>query len=112
MEHYEVLVHETAKADIRDAVGYIAKTLREPNTARVMAERLRDAIVSLSSMPERFPLVKDHYLSALGIRVTSAGNYLIFYVVNQEEHRVDILRVLYGKRNWISILTENGDIRD
>ena len=107
MEHYEVLVHETAKADIRDTVGYIAKTLREPNTARALSERLRDTILSLSSMPDRFPLVRDNYLASLGIRVTSAGNYLIFYVVSHEEHRVDIARVLYGKRNWNRILTEN-----
>ena len=107
MEHYEVLVHKTAKADIRDAVGYIAKNLREPNTARALSLRLRDAILSLSSMPERFPLVRDNYLSSLGIRVTSVGNYLIFYVVNTEEHRVDISRVLYGKRDWINIITEN-----
>ena len=104
MELYDVSVHETAKADIREAVGYIAKTLREPDTARAMSERLRETIVSLSNMPERFPLVRDNYLSSLGIRVTSVGNYLIFYVVNQEEHRVDIFRVLYGKRNWIGIV--------
>lgn len=107
MEHYEVFVHETAKADIRDAVGYIAKNLREPNTARAMSERLRDAILSLSSMPERFPLVRDNYLASMGIRATSVGNYLIFYVVNHEKRRVDIARVLYGKRDWIRILTEN-----
>ena len=47
------------------------------------------------------------YLSTLGIRVTSVGNYLIFYVVNHEDRRVDIARVLYGKRDWIRILTEN-----
>lgn len=110
MEHYEVLVHKTAKADIRDAVGYIAKNLREPNTARALSLRLRDAILSLNSMPERFPLVRDNYLSSLGIRVTSVGNYLIFYVVNHEERRVDIARVLYGKRDWTRILTENNTL--
>lgn len=107
MEHYEILVHETAKTDIRGIVGYIARDLREPNTAQAISKRLQDAILSLGSMPERFPLVSDKYLASLGIRVTSVGNYLIFYVVNQEGHRIDISRVLYGKRDWSRILTEN-----
>ena len=64
MGHYEILVHETAKADIRGIVGYIARDLREPNTARAMSRRLQDAILSLGSMPERFPLVSDKYLSS------------------------------------------------
>lgn len=107
MERYEILVHKTAETDIRDAIGYISKTLREPNTARAMSKRFQEAIMSLSSMPERFPIVPDNYLASFGIRITSVGNYLIFYVVNQEERRVDISRVLYGKRDWIKILTEN-----
>ena len=107
MGHYEILVHEAARADIRGIVGYIARDLREPNTARAMSRRLQDAILSLGSMPERFPLVSDKYLASLGIRATSVGNYLIFYVVNPKEHRVDISRVLYGKRDWSRIITEN-----
>lgn len=107
MERYEIVVHRTAETDIRDIVGYISKTLREPDTAHAMSKRFQEAIMSLSSMPERFPIVPDNYLASFGIRITSVGNYLIFYVVNQEEHRVDISRVLYGKRDWIKIITEN-----
>lgn len=109
MGHYEILVHEAARADIRGIVGYIARDLREPNTARAMSKRLQDAILSLGNMPERFPLVSDKYLASLGLRTTSVGNYLIFYIVNPEGHRVDIFRVLYGKRDWIRILTESND---
>lgn len=107
MELYEILVYETAETDMRDAISYISKTLREPKTARAMSKRFQEAIMSLSSMPERFPLVNDDYLASFGIRITSVGNYLIFYVVNHEEHRVEISRVLYGKRNWIKNLTEH-----
>lgn len=107
MEHYDILVYETAETDIRDIIGYISKTLREPNTARAMFKRFQEAIMSLSRMPERFPLVQDNYLASLGIRTIPVGNYLIFYVVNREERQVNISRVLYGKRNWIEILTQN-----
>ena len=107
MEHYKVKLTENANADIRAAVRYIAVDLREPDTAERMAIRIKEEAVSLKNMPERFPLVPDRYLASLGFRMTSVGNYLIFYTVNHEDRQVEISRVLYGKRNWIEILTKN-----
>ncbi len=105
MEHYKVVVYKSAKEDIRSAVTYISKTLRESDTAQNMARRFREAILSLSDMPERFPVVPDSYLASLGFRMTSVGNYLIFYIVQKDAHKVDVVRVLYGRRNWIELLT-------
>lgn len=96
-----------ARADVRAAVRYIAVDLREPDTAKRMVIRFKEAVLSLKDMPERFPLVHDSYLASSGFRTTQVGNYLIFYRVNREEHQVEIIRVLYGKRDWISILQEN-----
>ncbi len=107
MERYEVMVSGSAEADIQGIIDYLAKTLLEPDTARSMLLRFREAIVSLSSIPERFAIVSDSYLASLGIRVTSVGKYLIFYVVQKDAHRVDIVRVLYGKRNWTELLKQN-----
>ena len=97
MERYKIKFTKKAKADIRTAVRYIAVDLREPETAERMAVRIKKEAMSLQSMPERFPLVSDRYLASLGYRTTSVGNYLIFYIVSREEHRVEISRVLSGR---------------
>lgn len=107
MEHYKVKFTEKTNADIRAAVRYVAIDLREPDTAERMAIRIKEEAASLKNMPERFPLVPDRYLASLGFRMTSVGNYLIFYIVNHDKRQVEISRVLYGKRNWIKILTED-----
>ena len=107
MGHYEIFVYDSAKQDIRDAIEYISKTLRESETAYNMWHRFRGEIFSLADMPERYQIVSDCYLASLGFRVTSVGNYLIFYVVREKSNHVDIIRVLYGKRNWIELL-KNG----
>lgn len=107
MATYDVIVYDAAEADIQSIMGYLSKTLQEPDTAKSMLLRFREAILSLRSMPERFPLVQDSYLASLGIRITSVGKYLIFYVVQKAARRVDIVRVLYGKRNWTELLTED-----
>lgn len=98
-----------ALLDIREVIRYIAVNLREPLVAEGMLEKFRTEILSLQTMPERFGMVSDAHLASMGLRMTSVDNYLIFYVVDREARRVDIPRVLYGKRNWIDILyRENG----
>lgn len=105
MERYEVVIYKSAQADIRGAVKYISKTLQEPDTARSMALRFREAILSLSGMPERFSVVPDSSLASMGFRMMSVGNYLVFYIVRKHTKKVDVVRVLYGKRNWVELLT-------
>ena len=67
-------------------------------------EKMKSAIVSLQAMPERHGLVSDKYLAAKGIRMLPVGHYLIFYTVNKAAKEVGIVRVLYGKRDWESLL--------
>lgn len=106
MEQYDVIVYDSAQDDIRDAVGYVSRALLEPDTARDLLLRFQKEILSLANMPERFPPVSDPYLASLGFRVTSVGNYLIFYTVQREDRKVDVVRVIYGKRNWIKLVKQ------
>ena len=55
-------------------------------------------------MPERFALVNDKLLAAWGIRFVQVKNYLAFYTVSQTSNTVYVLRFLYGKSDWMSIL--------
>ena len=107
MGHYNVTVYDSAQDDIRDAMRYLSKTLLEPDTARDLLLRFQKEILSLANMPERFPLVFDPYLASLGFRVTSTGNYLIFFTVRKKAHKVDVVRVMYGKRNWAELIKQN-----
>lgn len=106
MERFKVKYTKQALADVHAAVRYIAVDLQEPDTAKRMAIRFKEAVISLKDMPERFPIVHDSYLASLGFRTIQVGNYLIFYIVNRKEYQVEISRVLYGKRDWINILTK------
>ncbi len=104
MERYKVILSREAYADLRGVVRYLAVNLREPSTAESMLDRLEKAAFSLETMPERFALVSDSYLASWGIRMTSVGNYLLFYVADRGANEVNVLRILYGKRNWMEIL--------
>ena len=106
MERYNVILSIEARADIREIVRYIAKELQEPSTAERMLDRIEETIGSLESMPEKYAVVSDEYLASCGIRMAAVKKHLIFYTINHSENEVNIVRVLYGKRNWIDLLTE------
>lgn len=107
MEHYSVNISKQARADMQGILRHISVYLREPATADHMLSRFEEAASSLETMPNRCALVPDDYLASAGFRMTSVGNYLVFYMVDQEAKVVNISRVLYGRQNWIDLLTRD-----
>ena len=104
MENYEVSLSAQADRDIRAAIRYIAVELRNPQAANGLLDRFTEAVQSLQMMPERFALVSDEYLASLGFQAVVVENYLLFYIVDKQESKVSVVRVLYGRRNWNWIL--------
>ena len=101
---YHILITEPAERDLHDAAKYIAIELRN----RIAADRLLDdvdkAIYSLEEMPSRHALVSDETLASVGIRFFPIHNYLVFYAIREEPKTVVIERILYNRRDWITVL--------
>lgn len=109
MERYSVDISKQAWADMQGILHYIATYLREPAAAERTLDRFEETALSLETMPLRFALVPDSCLASVGLRMTSVGNYLVFYTVNENDHVVHISRVLYGRQNWTELLTCHND---
>jgi plasmid stabilization system protein ParE len=107
MSRYKVFLSNTVEQDIRDPFNYIAKTLKVPITAMDHLEAIEIALADLEANPEVHPLVRDERLAALGYRWLPVKGYVIFYTIGEAKKSVDVVRVLYAKRNWASILISN-----
>jgi len=101
---YEIHITGTADADLNSAVDYIDHILLNPQAADRLLIEAERAIADLAAFPEKNALVEDPVLNSWGIRFVSVNNYLAFYVISEEEKRVNIVRFLHSKQNWISIL--------
>ncbi len=55
-------------------------------------------------MPERYAVVAEEPYTTMGVRKVKVENYLIFYIVNEKEKIVSILRVLYYRREWQNLI--------
>ena len=104
MDNYSVMISATAGEDAAGIADYIAYTLLDPQAAIRLIGRLKEAVNSLKTMPERHPLVADTYLALRGIRTLLVDNYCVFYAVNRAEHTVNIIRVIYTKRAWEKLI--------
>jgi toxin ParE1/3/4 len=104
MEVYKVKIYPAAEQDLRDIIAYL-NTLSS-QAAFGYYDRLTEEIASLSRMPERYPRLRDMALAARGYRCLTVGSYLVFYVVRGDT--VQIRRILYGRRDYGSIIDRNG----
>jgi len=97
-------ISEFAENDLHDIVRYIASQFFAPVAALNMMELLEEAMASLSTMPQRFPLVIDERLAQMGYRKLNVKNYNVFYSIDEKNKVVDVERILYVRRDWLRIL--------
>ena len=102
--NYCVHITRRAEKDLHHALDYIEFSLKNPQAADSLLDEAEAAMSSLDYMPERYALVDDKLLSAWGIRYIQIKKYLAFYVISKETQTVHIVRFLYGKSDWRSIL--------
>ena len=104
MKKYDVLITDEASNDIKGIADYISSGLREPALALKLISRFNDAISSLEDMPQRCSLVADEILAQQGIRKMLVENYIVLYVIDETEGTVYVIRILYNRRDWKSII--------
>ena len=88
-----------AKQDLQSIYSYIAYELLAPETATKQLRRLTETIRSLQEMPMRFAVYDEEPWKTKGIRTVCVGNYLVFYLPQEETHSVTVVRIIYGGRD-------------
>ena len=106
MMKYRIEIGAQAQSDITDIMRYIGQLLLEPRTAGNLYRLLKEEILSLKQMPERYPYEDDDRLRALGIRKLLVKNYKVLYFVDTERQLVQVARVVYAGRDISRLLDE------
>ena len=101
---YQIYITSTAERDIMGAVDYIEFNLKNPDAADHLLDEATKQINSLSDLPEKFRLADDPVLASWGIRFVIVNNYLAFYTIDEDRKLVIVVRFLYQKSNWNTIL--------
>ena len=97
MELYSVNITDTALADMESIYNYIAEILLAPESAIRQYNRIAEAILSLNTFPQRYPLFDLEPEHSWNIRKMVVDNYLVCYIVDSD--KVTVTDVLYGASN-------------
>ena len=96
---FNVVYTSEARQDLRDIYEYIAYELLEPDTAAGQTNRIMKAARSLEQMPMRHRLYEEEPWHSQGLRFLPVDNYLIFYLPDETNNIVNIIRIMYGGRD-------------
>lgn len=102
MKKYNIEYSKESKQDLIGIKQYIKYNLQEPEIAQKLISKIRKEINNLKNNPEKNAIIDDDIIKKLEIRKLIVDNYIVFYriLVNN----IQIVRVMYGKRNWINLL--------
>ena len=99
MKEYEVIISGHAEKDLRDIYEYIAFELLSPDNAARLLSRLESSIKKLDVFPEAHRRYDEEPWHSRNLRVLPVDNYVVFYILDNDEMTVTVIRVIYGGRN-------------
>ena len=101
---YAIKFSPLAQSDLEEVQSYISHTLHNPVAAKNLLQKIKEAVFSLRTFPQiGAPLAINGQMTIY--RYLACKNYLIFYHIDDMDVRVD--RVLYGRRDYLSILFDD-----
>ena len=99
---YNIVFSPQALEDLEETKAYITEELcNEKSAVKTVSKILKD-IRMLSDFPESAPLLSSIVDFDTSYRFLVCGNYVAFYRL--EENEVRVVRILYGRRNFMQIL--------
>lgn len=100
----ELHISPEAVNDLREIRQYIAVQLDTPVAAQRLVARILQSMRGLEDLPESGPRLSSVLNMDTDYRFLVCGNYLIFYRLEGQD--VYIVRVLYGRRDYMKLLFE------
>ncbi len=95
MQLYKIEITDLAEQDLESAGDYIAFVLLNPGAAKNTVNGIRGQINKLQRFPESHEVDEDLELAKLGIRKTYYKEYKIFFMIDEENAIVYVIRILH-----------------
>ena len=101
---YELVIYPQAAADMESIFDYIYNKLCNPTAALKQIEDFEKALDTVCCAPLSCPMVNNDYVKDKSLRKLIVNRYIVFYRPQQDEARIEVVRVLYGMMNFKDIL--------
>ena len=106
MQNYEIEITEHAFSSLREISHYITYDLMSPQAAVNTLKLIWDNINSLNSFPARIPLTAEEPWHNLGVHKMVSGNFLIYFIIDENNNKVQVTDVIYARRDQRNALNK------
>ena len=103
---YTVRVTKHARQSIRQISGYIRNELQAPEASVRWASRLKEAIRSLSSFPDRIALTPEEPWHGLGVHRMTHEKFYVYFMIFDDQSLVRVIDVIYQRRDQVNALVD------
>ena len=94
---YTVIVTPEAIDDMQRHYDYIAYEKKSIINAEAQLSRIQEEILKLDTLPNAFRRYSKEPWKSRDLRYFPVDNYLVFYMVDEENHIVNVMRVIGGQ---------------
>lgn len=107
MQHikYKIKYTYSSRNDIRKIKKYILDHFKYQELGENFVQKIKEATDGLKNLPSAYDTIGFQY-RGFAIHLRHYRTYLFFYIVNEEEVSVTILRVLQDQMNWQHIIKQ------
>ena len=79
--------------------------MKSPDTALHFLDVLEDSFTSLTHFPQRVSLIDEEPWHTKGIHRLPVKNFLVYFWIDENNLKVQITAIIYGKRDQLKQLT-------
>ncbi|MGM9948254.1 type II toxin-antitoxin system RelE/ParE family toxin [Floccifex sp.] len=102
--NYIVRLTDTAKQDLSEILFWIANQSKDKEIAKHFVEELMKTCKKLGTFPNMVAFPKDRIIRSAGYRFIIHKDYLIFYLVDEEEKQVNIMAIFNVKKDYMRVM--------
>lgn len=106
MKNYIIEVSRTAEEDLENIILYIRNELAGDVIADKYKIIFKQELLNLEKFAGIAPVLDENLTGHKNIRKVNVKNYIIFYVINEDENKVSVLRIGHAFMDWEKFLRD------
>ncbi len=106
MKKYIVKISETAEQDLENIISYLRYNLSGDIIADKYKLLFKQELKDLENIAGSMPILDEHLTGHKNIRKINVRNYIVFYIVDEENSEALILRTGHAFMDWEKYLKD------
>lgn len=106
MKKYIVEISETAEQDLENIILYLRYNLAGDIIADKYKILFKQEFKNLENIAGSMPILNEELTGHKNIRKVNVRNYIVFYIVDEENSKVFVLRIGHAFMDWEKYLKD------